>query len=53
MIVNDPIFVDLKVVFAMFSFCYAQRLNYLKRIVFPSPSILQYYTKFDVHTIAV
>jgi hypothetical protein len=39
--------------FVMLSFCYAQRPNYLHRIVFPSPCILQHYTKFDVHTIVM
>jgi hypothetical protein len=40
-----------QVVFAMFSLCYAQLLNYLQCTIFPSPNILQHYTKFDVHTI--
>jgi len=36
----------------MFSLNYAQHLGYLLCIVFPSPSILQHYAKFDIHTIA-
>ncbi len=39
--------------FAMFSFCYAQRLNYLQYIVFPSLGILQRYTEFDVCSIVM
>jgi hypothetical protein len=37
----------------MFSFCYAKNLNYLERTVFPSPCILQHYTKFDTCTISM
>jgi hypothetical protein len=39
--------------FVMFSFCYAQWPNYLQCIVFPSPGILQHYTKFDACTIVI
>jgi hypothetical protein len=46
-------FLDPHVVFAMFSLCYAQLPNYLLCIVFPSPSILQHYTKFDIRTIVM
>jgi hypothetical protein len=46
-------FVDLQVAFAMLSLCYAQWPNYLQRTIFPSPSILQHYTKFDARTIAM
>jgi hypothetical protein len=53
MIVNLPIFTNPKIAFAMFSFCYAQWLNYFKCIVFPSLGILLHYTKFDVHTIVM
>jgi hypothetical protein len=37
----------------MFLFCYAQWPNYLQHVVFPSPSILQRYIEFHVHTIAM
>jgi hypothetical protein len=40
MIFNLPMLTDLQVAFTMLSLCYAQRLNYLLRIMFPSLSIL-------------
>jgi hypothetical protein len=46
-------FTDPPIAFAMFSFCYAQWPSYLQCIIFPSPSILQCYTKFNVRTIAM
>jgi hypothetical protein len=45
--------VDLHAAFAMFSLCYAQQSNYLQCTIFPSLSILQHYTKFDVYTIVM
>ncbi len=51
--VSLPMFVDLQVAFAMFLFCYAQRPSYIQCNVFPSLGILQHYTNFDVHTIAM
>jgi hypothetical protein len=53
MIINVLMFVDPKVVFVMFSFFYAQQLNYSKHIIFPSWGILQHYAKFDGHTITM
>jgi hypothetical protein len=35
----------------MFSLCYAYELGYLLHVSFPSPSILQDYIEFDLHTI--
>jgi hypothetical protein len=35
----------------MFSLCYVYQLGYLLHISFPSPSILQHYVEFDIHTI--
>ncbi len=37
----------------MLLFCYAQWLNYLQHVVFPSPCILQRYIEFHVHTIVM
>jgi len=51
MITNLPMFIDLQTTFATFSFCYAQRPNYLQHTIFPSPGILQHYIKFDACTI--
>ncbi len=36
----------------MLSLCYTQRSGYLLHTMFPSLNILQYYAKFDTHTIA-
>ncbi len=44
-------FADSYAIFAMLSSCYSQCFNYLLRTLFPSPSILQHYTKFNIHTI--
>jgi len=44
--------VDLEAVFGMLLLCYAQCLSYLFHIMFPSFSILQHYTKFNIRTIA-
>jgi len=44
-------FVDSYAIFVMLSLCYAQHLDYLLHILFPSPSILQHYIKFDIHII--
>jgi hypothetical protein len=38
-------------IFVMLSLCYVQCLDYLLHSLFPSPNILQHYTKFDIHTI--
>jgi hypothetical protein len=46
-------FVDPQAAFAMFLFCYAQQLNYLQCIIFPSLGILQHYTKFDACTMVM
>jgi hypothetical protein len=35
----------------MLSLCYVQRFDYLFHTLFPSPSILQHYTKFNIHSI--
>jgi hypothetical protein len=48
---NFLMFADLQATFAMFSLHYAQRLGYLLFTMFPSPSILQHYIEFDIHTI--
>ncbi len=50
-IFSPSMFVDSYAIFAMLSLCYAQCLDYLLHTLFPSPSILQHYTKFDIHTI--
>jgi hypothetical protein len=42
---------NLQVVFAMFSLCYAQCLDYLFCTMFPFPSILQHHIEFDTRTI--
>jgi hypothetical protein len=39
MIINLLMFIDSQVTFIMLSFCYAQRLSYLQRTVFPSTCI--------------
>jgi len=44
--------VDLQAVFGMLLLCYAQHLSYLFHTMFPSLSILQHYTKFNIRTIA-
>jgi hypothetical protein len=46
-------FTNLQAIFAILSFCYAQWPNDLQHTIFPSLGILQRYTKFDVHTIAM
>jgi hypothetical protein len=46
-------FANLQAIFAMLSFCYAKRPNHLQHTIFSSLCILQQYTKFDVHTIAM
>ncbi len=46
-------FANPQTAFAMFLLCYAQQLNYLQCIIFPSPGILQHYTKFDVYIIVI
>jgi len=46
-------FANPQATFAMLSLCCAHRPNYLQHIIFPSLGILQHYTKFDVHTIAM
>jgi hypothetical protein len=46
-------FVNPHVVFAMFSLYYAQHSSYIFFIIFPFLSILQHYTKFDSHTMAM
>jgi hypothetical protein len=43
--------IDLHATFVMLLLCYAYRMCYLFCIVFPSPSILQHYIKFNIHTI--
>jgi hypothetical protein len=53
MIDGLPMLVDLQVDFVMFTFCYAQWLNYLQHNVFPSLGILQHYIEFNVRTIAM
>jgi hypothetical protein len=53
MIINLPMIIDPQIIFAMLSFCYAQWPNYLHHTIFPSPSILQRYTKFDACTITM
>lgn len=51
MISSLPILIDPQVAYAIILLCYAQHLNYLLHTVFPSPSILQHYIEFDIHTI--
>jgi hypothetical protein len=46
-------FVDFQVTFIMLSFCYAQRLSYLHRTIFPSTCIFATFTKFDGCTITM
>ncbi len=53
MIAKLLMLIDPQTTFAMFLFCYAPLLGYLKCIVFSSLGILQCYTKFDVYTIAM
>jgi len=53
MIINLFMFTNFQATFVMFSLCYAQPLNYLQCIVFPSLGILQRYTEFDVHIIVM
>jgi len=43
-------FVNLQATFEIFSFCYARCLGNLLHIIFSSPSMLQHYAKFDLHT---
>jgi len=50
-IVSRVMLTDPQAAFVTFSFCYAQRPNYLQYIVFPSLGILQRYTEFDVRNI--
>ncbi len=45
------VLVNLHATFTMLSLCYAQHVNYLLHIVFPSLGILQLYAKFDSCTI--
>ncbi len=52
-IINLPMLVDPQIASAMLSLCYAQWPNYLHHTIFPSPSILQCYTKFDARTISM
>ncbi len=51
MIFSLPMLVDLQEAFVMLLLCYAQRLGYFLRTMFPSLGILQHYTKFNTHTI--
>ncbi len=51
MIYNFLMLIDLSTTFAMFLLCYAQCPNYLLRTMFPFPSILQHYAKFDIRII--
>jgi hypothetical protein len=48
MISNLPMLVNLQATFVMLLLCYAQCHGYLLCIMFPSSSILQHYTKFDI-----
>jgi len=51
MISNFLMFANLQATFTMFLLCYAHRLGYLLRTMFPSPNILQHYVEFDICTI--
>jgi hypothetical protein len=44
--------IDFSTTFVMFLLCYAQCPGYLLRTMFPFPSILQHYAKFDIRTIS-
>jgi hypothetical protein len=44
--------IDLQAIFGMLLLCYAQHPSYLFHTMFPSLSILQHYTKFNIRTIA-
>jgi hypothetical protein len=48
---NLPMFINLHVVFLMFSLCYTQRSGYLFCTMFPSLGILQHYVEFNTCTI--
>ncbi len=53
MIINLFMFANPQATFAMLSFYYVHRPNYLQHIVFPLIGILQHYIEFDACTIAM